>query len=837
MLSSLPPHRSSPAAFRWLYGAACVCLCGTIALPLKSANPAVPSLVEREIAKRNSLVQEARALVTEAKLLHAKGEYEGALKSSRQAWEMLPDTPLTAALKVEARDAYSEAAVSQARKLAGNGHYPDAKALLKSVLAEDFDPANPGAKQLEKELEDPDRYEPALTPEHVANVSQVERDLRLGAGFLNLGDYDKAIQKFNAVLRIDPYNSAARRNMERAEQLKEQYYDTARDHVRATRLAAVDQNWEDAVPVSDVASLFSGSSDSYGTIGGAKENMLTKIRSFIIPSVSLQEASLEEVVEYLRIRSRELDPQKRGVDFVLRVSQDTAAKPVSLSMVNVPVEEVLRYATEMTGTVYRPDEYAISITSRSEQGTTLISKSYRVPPDFLQNAPADAPAAGAVPADPFQQSNKAAFEGLKIRRLGAKEFLEQRGILFPEGATAAYTPSTNILFVRNTAANLALVDTLVEEVSSAAPKQIEIQVRLLEINQTRLQELGFDWLLGQFNVPGSDAVFASGGTSGNQRTSPFTAGDFPIVAPGAGANLQYPFSPGPSGSNPPVGGNPVTAGLRSTGALFAIPSIDQLIGQTASSTFDARSPGTFALTGVFTDPQFQVVLRTLSQSKGVDFVTSPSIVTKSGQRANITIAREFIYPTEFDPPQVPQQVGGAINIGGTLYNFDIPDVVPITPSTPTAFEMRNVGVSLEVEPVVGDNNRTVDLNLVPSSTDFEGFIDYGEDIPIPNRATGTVVNQQNDILQPVFRSNKVTTSVTIWDGNTVVLGGVMYDKRQVINDKVPILGDIPLIGRSFQSKVSQLEKKNVIFFVTVKVIDPSGNRVNQPAMSPTTAGQ
>ena len=837
MLPQLPSSRTSTHRLGWLYGAACACLLGTTPQLLLGASPSVSGLVEREIAKRNSVMQEARALVTESNLLLAKGEYEGALKSSRQAWEILPETPLTAALKAEARDAYSQAAVAQARKLASNGHYPDAKALLKSVLDENFDPSNVEAKKFEKELEDPERYEPALTPEHVGNVAQVERDLRLGAGFLNLGDFDKAIAKFNEVLRVDPYNTAARRNMERAEQLKEQYFDKARDHVRAARLSAVDQTWEDSVPVSDVAALFSGSSASYGAMGGAKENMLTKIRSFIIPAVNLQGASLDEVVEYLRIRCRELDPQKRGVDFVLKVTPDTAAKPVSLSMVNVPVEEVLRYATEMTGTVYRPEEYAITITSRSEQSSALISRSYRVPPDFLQNAPAEAPGAGAPPVDPFQQANKPSFEGLKIRRLGAREFLEQRGIVFPEGATAAYTPSTNILFVRNTAENLALVDTLVEEVASAAPKQIEIQVRMLEINQTRLQELGFDWLLGQFNVPGSSGVYASGGTNGNQRTGAFTAAEFPIVAPGAGSNLQYPFSPAPTGSNAPIGGNPVTSGLRSSGALFAIPSIDQLIGQSAPTTFDARSPGTFALTGVFTDPQFQVVLRTLSQSKGVDFVTSPSVITKSGQRANITIAREFIYPTEFDPPQVPQNLGGNINIGGTLYQFDVPDVVPITPSTPTAFEMRNVGVSLEVEPVVGDNNRTVDLNLVPSSTDFEGFIDYGEDIPIPNRATGTIIMQGNDILQPVFRTNKVTTSVTIWDGNTVVLGGAMYDKRQIINDKVPILGDIPLIGRTFQSKVSQVEMKNVIFFVTVKVIDPAGNRVNQPASGPATAGQ
>lgn len=829
-----PLHPIHPASLAgWLGCAAGIVLAGSPTLLLQ-AGP-VANLVEKKIAKTDSLILEAKALLTEAELLYAKGEFEESAKVSRQAWLLLPDSPLTDALKLEARNACARATVALARKQASTGRYAEAHALLKVVLAADFDPANAEALKLQKDLDDPEHYEPALTPAHVANVEQVSKDLRLGSGFLTLGDYDSAVDKFHEVLRVDPYNQAARRGLERAEQFKERYLETARDHFRSKRLNDVNAAWEDEIPVVDLSSLFGGASAGYGALGGTKENMLVKIRSFIIPVLNLQGASLEEVVEFLRIRSRELDPQKRGVDFVLRVSPDLAARPVTLSMVNVPIEEVLRYATEMTGTVYRADEYAITISSHAERGTALITKSYRVPPDFLQNAPAGAADANA-PVDPFQ-TTKPAFDGLQIRRLGAREFLEQRGIVFAEGASASYNPGTNILFVRNTAENLALIDTLVEQVSSAAPKQLEVQVRLVEVNETRLRELGFDWLMGQFNVPGTNKLFAGGGTVGNQGSGAFTTSEFPIAPPAAGANLQYPFSPAPSGANPPIGINPITSGLRGSGNLNAKPSIDQLIGRISTTSPDARAPGAFAVTGVFTDPQFQVVLRALSQSKGVDLMTSPTIVAKSGQRSNISIVREMIYPTEFDPPQVPQQVGGPIASGGVLVETAIPDVVPITPSTPTGFETRNVGVTLEVEPIIGENNRTVDLNLVPATTDFEGFIDYGEDIPIPNRASGTTTLQLNDVLQPIFRTNKVTTSVTIYDGSTIVLGGAMYDKRQDINDKVPILGDLPIIGRSFQSKVSQSEKKNVIFFVTVRVIDPAGNRLNQAVQGVESASR
>jgi general secretion pathway protein D len=398
--------------------------------------------------------------------------------------------------------------------------------------------------------------------------------------------------------------------------------------------------------------------------------------------------------------------------------------------------------------------------------------------------------------------------------MGAKEFLEQRGVTFPEGASAFYNPGANLLVVLNTAENLAAVDSLVEDAASAAPKQVEIQVKMIEVGEERLQELGFDWLLGQFNVPGSNKVFASGGTVGNQANSAPSGVDFPFSPPGSG------FSP--------VGVNPVTAGLRSTGAILGKPSIDGLLGHVQTPAIDSRSPGVFAVAGVFTDPQFQVVLRALSQSKGVDLLAAPTIVTKSGQRANISLIREFIYPTEFDPPQIPQQIGG--NIPGFFAGTVAPPANPVTPATPTAFEKRDVGMSLEVEPVISADNTTVDLSLSPSDVEFEGFIDYGT----PIKFTGTTaptdeIATENHIFQPVFRSNKVTTSVSVWDGNTIVIGGVMYETKEDINDKVPFLGSIPILGRAFQSKVSQLKRKNVIFFVSARVIDPSGNPVHPPA--------
>jgi len=791
------------------------CMCRGTSLPL-IAGPAGPSAVsaaEKEISRRERLVTEARTLIAQADLHLGKGQNVEALRLYRQAWELLPDAPMAAGLKIQARDGYSTAAVAHAKHLASEARYGEARTLLQTVLAANFNPENREAKKFEKELDDPERYEPAQSPENLARVAVVEDHLRRGYGLLSLGDYDGATEEFKQVLRTDRYNAAARRGMESIDQRKADYYESARDQARGEALTLVDKSWER--PISDVSSLFGGVTASMSATIGGKDSVSVKLRTIVLPRVDLQGASLEEVVEFLRIRSRELDPQKRGVDFVLKVPQEDRNKPVSLSLKDVPLEEAIRYATEMTGTVYRMDEFAVTITSRTEQSTSLITRSYRVPPDFIQNAAATDPQAPAPGIDPFGQPGATnVATGLQIRRLGAKELLEQRGVTFVEGSSASYNASTSMLTVRNTVENLALVEAMVDDASNKSPKQVEIQVRMLEITQTRLKELGFDWLMGQFNVPGSSRLFAGGGTIGNQKSANFTGDEFPFATPGGSL----------------VGTNPITAGLRSSGAFSATQSIDSLLGRVAAGGADVRSPSAFAVAGVFTDPQFQVVLRALDQNKGIDLVGSPSVVAKSGQRANVNVTREFRYPTEFEPPQIPQSIG-AVAVGNTTAENNTANIggfAPVIPTTPTAFEVRNVGILLEVEPVISDDNHSVDLNLVPSSTEFEGFVDYGADI-MNTSINGTPYLIENDVLQPIFRTNKVSTSVTIWDGSTVVLGGVISEKSQDINDKVPIIGSMPLIGRAFQSRVTNTERKNVIFFVTVKVIDPAGNRINQAA--------
>jgi general secretion pathway protein D len=150
-------------------------------------------------------------------------------------------------------------------------------------------------------------------------------------------------------------------------------------------------------------------------------------------------------------------------------------------------------------------------------------------------------------------------------------------------------------------------------------------------------------------------------------------------------------------------------------------------------------------------------------------------------------------------------------------------------------------VTLEIEPNVGANNYVIDLRFAPEIVEFEGFINYGSPITSPaSDAFGNPVSvtiTENRIEMPVFSSRRVSTGITIYDGHTVAVGGLMREDVQNVEDKVPVLGDIPFIGRLFQSKAQNHIKSNLIIFVTAQIIDATGRPLRPQGSSLTPPGQ
>lgn len=213
--------------------------------------------------------------------------------------------------------------------------------------------------------------------------------------------------------------------------------------------------------------------------------------------------------------------------------------------------------------------------------------------------------------------------------------------------------------------------------------------------------------------------------------------------------------------------------------------------------------------GVIPAEKVGEVLAKLEKLPGHALLNAPSITTKSGARATSQSTREFIYPTEFVPPRFSPAAGDK------PVTLAPGQAVTAIPSTPESFQMRMTGFRLEIEPVIGPDGSTLDLNLAPELVTFEGFINYGSPIKAAaldkdGKLQETVLTE-NQVLQPVFSTVRSTTSATVPSGHVLVLGGASGGTLPSASSKPDLKQEAKLDGKPTHA---------VFFFIQAKVFTP-----------------
>ncbi len=837
-----PSYSSSPTAV------SLILLAATMPFNISSAQSGNPganksSLAQREIIRRTQAVAEADRLFNEGREAYAKEDFQKAVDNYKQALGNVKDVPALVDRHQSFTQHLADASVALAQQQRKVGKYDEARQLLEGVLAPDVDPDNAIAKTELSYLEDPIRTNPALSYDDVKKADQVRRKIYMAQGYYDLGKYNEAKKEYEDIIRIDPFNEAARRGMEKIDSAKSDYYRAAYDHTRAELLMKVDEAWELTIP-ANVPTV------PTGTTGGDRPSdgvaaITDKLRTIIIPKIDFEDRTVEEAIDYLRLRAAELDtteldPAKKGVNLVIRrpaassigggetqgggdallgAAGDLGSLRIDeLRLRNVPLQVALKYICDKTKLRYKVDDFAVTLVPITEEGDDMFTRTFRVPPDFVTQLNSGN-AEGAAPVDdPFAAAGGAgaANAGLAARP-PIIELLKRNGINFADGSAATLGGSGSLL-ITNTAAELDKVEQLVDLYNGQQPKQVKISTKFVEITQENSDELGFDWVFSPIGGSGGN-IFGTAGTLGNGAAR--TAADF--VNPVDGTLIPgIPTTPSANVSNTP------TSGLRTGDYAINRSSIDSILNNPNRTAQNPKvAPGILGVTGLFSDGQVQMIMRGLAQKKGSDLMTAPSVTARSGQKALIEVIREFIYPTEYEPPEMPQNIGGG---GGNNNNGGgAPANIPVTPATPTSWETKNTGVTLEIEPTIGENDFVIDVRFLPQIVEFEGFINFGSPVLAPSvDADGnplTLVVTENRIEMPVFSKRSVDTSLAIYDGYTVAVGGLMREDVQIVDDRVPILGDIPVIGRLFQSKAENRIKSNLIIFVTAEIIDATGKRL------------
>jgi type II secretory pathway component GspD/PulD (secretin) len=351
-----------------------------------------------------------------------------------------------------------------------------------------------------------------------------------------------------------------------------------------------------------------------------------------------------------------------------------------------------------------------------------------------------------------------------------------REVKFPAGASAVYQAKAGQLFVRNTRENLAVIEQILKAMdvakSSVGTDQVEIEAKFVEVSEGTLEQLGFEWNFSE-PIPMGDNVNATDG-----------AGLFANTLRGGSQSPDLPFT------------QPLSMGETSAdyGDWKAFRFEDTFNSQ--SARMRVHNAGS---------RPFDVLISALDQSSGTDVLSAPRVVTWSDKKATIRVGQLHYFPDTYE-------VGG--NEGTIVHvKYD-------------GFVEKLLGVELDVTPKTDGDQITLSLN--PKVSELISWQNY--QIAPANSAYSYYqlgINQQfeHDAITarlPVFKRREVKTQVTIADGATMGMGGLISERIEKFEDRVPFLGSLPLVGRLFRSEGERAVKRNLMIFVTAKKVEPNG---------------
>ena len=539
-----------------------------------------------------------------------------------------------------------------------------------------------------------------------------------------------------------------------------------------------------------------------------------KLSQITLPAVSWTRAPIGDVVAALSAISEEFDnsgtPGAKGVNVVLI---DTSNKNplVTLTLRNATLKRVLDFVTEAVGYQYEVQADAVVVRPGGET-TTLETQFFPVTRATVLRMTGITSAASATASREGGAASEAESAAPGGEAAAMKAFLQQAGVSFTvEGSSLAYDGSA--ILVTQTARNNERIRNILARYNDV--RQVEIEAKFMEVQEGALEELGVTWNLNRRGIA---------------RVNPSTG------APVLDVNGRQIFDPQETYTSagvtrPLVGAFPSTSNANAL--VIKDPAIslsetdpNQTQGQLRVPVSPTGVPGSVQLAatanalanivGFVGEFDVSAAVRALSQKQGTDLLSSPKLTVLSGNPANITVAQELRYPQSYG--EIQSQVGTGAVAGGAAG-------VTITAGTPQEFTARNVGVELKVTPTVEEDDYSISLDLNPRVTEFEGFVEYGgPSVAISGTTTVTV---PPGFYQPIFSVRDISTKVTIWDGATLVMGGLTREEVKKVNDKIPFFGDLPLVGRLFRSKGESAQKRNLLIFVTANLVSPGGSPKKQ----------
>jgi general secretion pathway protein D len=624
---------------------------------------------------------------------------------------------------------------------------------------------------------------------------------------LLMNDFDEAHQIIKVILKSEPNNEKAlaiENYIQRCALERNDKFPSNATETREQLIQGIKDTWELPQIVTETTNT-QNDDDDWG-------NVFKHLHQIVIPKISFNRTSLTQAINTVLALSEQYDmeknQQKSGINMVVMLTNAEAEPTLTLNLKNMPLDKILNFIAKSTA--YQFDIEDEVIVFRKAEGIlseNLITEFFKISRSAvarmtgIQSTNSDSSGNNSDSKDSKKTDSGGAGNPLAEEERLIKEFLQKAGVNFATIAGSNLAFDGSQLIVTQSLRNIKRVKEILTRYEQV--KQVEIETKFIEVQQGKLDELQFGW----------NSTFQHLGTGTDAAAHPrsFTIGTMNAGNDRSNINNLRSVHDAFTIRNE-AGGKGTIAFTNATGAESTVEIPSSTPNAPGGLNLGISATNLANLTGVISDKiGLNLAIRALEQQSGSDLMSAPKLTVLSGKTAKITVAQEFIYPKTYG--EISSEVGtGDANSAG----------VTITAGTPSDFETRNVGVEMNVTPTVEENN-CISLQLAPKVTEFEGFIEYGgRSIAISG---STRADLPPGFYQPIFSTREIQTEVTIYDGATVVMGGLTREEIKEVNDKVPLLGDIPLIGKLFRSKGETNQKKNLLIFVTANILSPGGTPI------------
>lgn len=803
--------------------------------------------LERDIARREYQERAADDQYLVGQTAFMRGDYKTAVASYQRAIEEIKkcyigeNPPAPIARKIENfRSAISDAYFSWANAL-----IRDADDIIASGSPEKADEAmnllqeatkiwpasaakvNPKLAEVEK-LRKVTVHNGAVSPatanpEGELNMYRISVLMRQGKAFFLDNKLERAKESFEDILRIDPYNREATEMMRQVNSAFDRAAERRNRAMRGERMS--ETNFHMVSPLPPKAASGESFNADDGIVAVKKESPIEKkLKEIIIDHIAFEDVPLSTALRYLTARSKDLDPDKKGINFMCKVEVPSAApadgaegegtvaattSPEDFYRVNMVIDQV-PLSQVIDGICKAASHSNIEIKKNVEEFAVVIYSSNvaisvletRIWP--LETPPAEMPANDAP---------------------GLIDYFRNHGVAFPDGTTAIYDDAISRLIVTNTLDQINLIEDIIEDFRGTEP-QVLIETRFVEVAQNDLEEIGFDWMVTRLPPPGASAKSIPFRFGTSSDLIPASTGADEWVADATsptGYRLVEVTQPTPNalrsiGRNG-LGNNVIVPGTVQDKAFWWRHTADRRVGS-ATNPNVPNEWGQDASRGVDID----VGVRALSQLSSADVLATPRVTTMNGEPAMIRMVTEVYYPTEWTEPETFSMNNDNFNFNGNANNNNGQVPMGVIGSTPVFADPVEIGIRLDVTPHIDPGHEIITLEMKPQILTFAGWNEYSYELDV--NSDGMIDAAEKQILKmPIIETRTVETSVRVADGETLVLGGALRDKTYTLRDKIPFLGDIPIVGRLFRTDGSLGKKTNLLIFLNCRLVHPDGEPI------------